>query len=538
MRFHVLGLGSIGTLISHHIRRHIRLRQAGELSPKHFAGLSPQTIASLTPSPAEDSITLHTRSLRNAQRYPRTAVEHAGVKTEEEGYRFEVAGRDLSELGSPSDGKTLRTSGLAGSSSANWPVLGSSVAAQAGYGDASAIDSLIVTTKADATVDAMLPLSHRLTPASTVVFLQNGLGIVEKVVDQIFPDPASRPHLVLGNLTHGCWSRKPYNIVHAGFGSMYLGVLPDATGRADYEQTQRIRNGDDEAPRIGDASQLNAHSGAHDFGVIPNHSHYHTLRYTLATLLALPLDVHWDPLRSYQLKALRKLVVNACINPLTAILDCKNGRLVGDPHAERTWSLVCHEASEIFLAAALAARPESSQQGALWPSYGARPSYDSATSADRARGATPPSIMPWEHIVHRPLSSYLPMDQSGEGASTGPVLDESLTPPSLFRMVRDVAVGTKHNFSSMHADVRGTAGNRHPRGRTEIEFLNGYLIELGKQYGVDARTNESLVNLVKSLCWGSQGQRYDWSKAPLADGALAGSAGDDTSRSVERHPER
>ncbi|PWN21835.1 hypothetical protein BCV69DRAFT_268371 [Microstroma glucosiphilum] len=415
MRFHVLGLGSIGTLISYHLRRSIRLRQQrGFLHTPGIDPIPPEITAGLPANAADTSVTLHLRREYVAQAFSGASVEHAGIHRPD-----------------------------------NAIPQGPSIVEQAGYAKGpDAIDSLIVTTKADATVQAIAPLSKRLTPASTVVLLQNGMGVVDELIHTVFPDTASRPQIILGNLSHGCYSRGQFQTIHAGYGSMRLGLIPDPRGRAEYER--RLQGRATSSLRVPDSDTTSrSNLSGLDLNAIPRDASHLTLRYTLASLLSLPLDVHWDPLESYQVGALRKLVVNACINPLTAIMDCQNGQLVGDPYAQQIWSEVCHEAAEVFLAAAQA-------------------DMDGPSSARR-------------------MPEY----------SAKPLLDPSLTPSALFSAVRDVATKTRKNYSSMHSDVRG-------RGRTEIDYMNGYLVQLGKAFGVEVKTNEMLRRLVLSLGWGDK----------------------------------
>ena len=43
----------------------------------------------------------------------------------------------------------------------------------------------------------------------------------------------------------------------------------------------------------------------------------------------------------------------------------------------------------------------------------------------------------------------------------------------------------------MHQDIRTR------RGKTEIKYINGYLAELGRAYGIPTPANDMLINLVK-----------------------------------------
>jgi 2-dehydropantoate 2-reductase len=57
-------------------------------------------------------------------------------------------------------------------------------------------------------------------------------------------------------------------------------------------------------------------------------------------------------------------------------------------------------------------------------------------------------------------------------------------------IVLDVAEKTAKNTSSMLQDVRA--------GRpTEIDYINGYIVRKGKEQGIECKTNEKLIQLVK-----------------------------------------
>jgi len=60
---------------------------------------------------------------------------------------------------------------------------------------------------------------------------------------------------------------------------------------------------------------------------------------------------------------------------------------------------------------------------------------------------------------------------------------------ALEREVLRVANLTRGNMSSMLSDVR----KNNP---TEVDFLNGYLVRLGEQYGISMPVNKALVQLV------------------------------------------
>ncbi len=71
------------------------------------------------------------------------------------------------------------------------------------------ISSLIVCSKAPMVLQGLSAVKHRLHKDSVILFLQNGMGIVDEVSREIFPDPATRPHYMLGINSHGVHSAPP-----------------------------------------------------------------------------------------------------------------------------------------------------------------------------------------------------------------------------------------------------------------------------------------------------------------------------------------
>jgi 2-dehydropantoate 2-reductase len=58
--------------------------------------------------------------------------------------------------------------------------------------------------------------------------------------------------------------------------------------------------------------------------------------------------------------------------------------------------------------------------------------------------------------------------------------------------VEAVCEGTQHNFSSMLQDVL-------KKKRTEVDFINGVIVRLGQELGIDVPANRFLVDLVKTI---------------------------------------
>ena len=401
MRFYVLGIGPIGSLLAHHLRVAL---------------------------PSEHSVTLIHKSMSQA----RTAaslggaisVENQGIVQTRDGYDMEVFEQgDCSGAGIPFDSPLSRDE-----VKRNSPLLKNL--------RTDLIETLFVTTKAQNTTDAISRMLPRLTPRSTIVLLQNGMGIYEDLVQKLFRNPESRPHFILAANTHGAWLKSPLHVVHAGVGNIEFGIIPDSRGRdfeaslseEDKPQHERELSLDD-ILREGETS----------------YAEYTGLRETVAILSSLDgLGCKWRRMSDVQLAMRKKLVVNAVVNPLAAILGCRNGALFKDEASKRMLQDVCTEA-----AAAFQAQLEADTQA-----------FFGSLAPDEESSRTPLGRMPHDLQVD-----------------------------ALVQEVKRVAQLTGGNISSTLSDIR--------KGRpTEISFLNGYLVRLGKQYGVPMPVNSALLNMV------------------------------------------
>ncbi|PWN95402.1 hypothetical protein FA09DRAFT_332053 [Tilletiopsis washingtonensis] len=517
MRFHVSGVGSIGSLVAFHLQRstraHANLRAAAAELPNAFAsgsgsgqsssssnegagsssvlgssapGLATPHLAAphvhgFLPDPSQTHVTLHLRHQKPVGRPEFMALppkEDDSIIVERDGARFTE--RDfhiqrhapITLLQPPPAPKARRKSAYSGQDDKPQGICHAQ-----GYASDS-IDSLIVTSKADTTLSSLAPLASRLTPSSTIVLLQNGQGVLDLLYEKLFPDPQHRPNFILASTTHGAWRKRRLHVVHAGVGELHFGVVPNALRAPEgYERSVIVRPPganraleeeaearaaareaadklrEEEGKSVGweffrprTTAQRRSRSRGRaqevlDLAAIPELPETLTLRHTVAALLAMPLGVQWLPIRQMQLKLMHKLVINACINPLTALADCRNGELYGNAAARLAMGDICREASAVLLAQARDAREGSGSAGGL--------------------------------------------DQLDAS-----LLDQSLSPSALLSAAEAVARSTAQNFSSMQQDVHNM------RGKTEIDFINGYIVGLGRRYGIDTPVNSDLVNLV------------------------------------------
>ncbi|KAI9376253.1 ketopantoate reductase PanE/ApbA C terminal-domain-containing protein [Aspergillus egyptiacus] len=181
------------------------------------------------------------------------------------------------------------------------------------------IECLVVSVKAPATTTALKSIRHRLTPDSTVLFLQNGMGTIEEVNKEVFPDPAERPHYMSGIISHGLARMKdPFHVQHTGVGTTILGPVLSRDSRASATH--------DEEPNWAPST-----------------------KYLLRTLtLTPPLVAVAEPPSSVLLYQLEKLAMNSIINPLTALLNCRNGDLLYNYSITRVTRLLLFEISNVI----------------------------------------------------------------------------------------------------------------------------------------------------------------------------------------------
>lgn len=158
------------------------------------------------------------------------------------------------------------------------------------------IDQLIVTTEAPVTVRSLLPIKDRLHSTSTILFLQNGMGVIDEVNEKVFPNPATRPRYIEGMTSHSLRNHpaRTFTTLHSGQGEIFL-----AAQKADMssDTVDMIDSTRSLLRSFARSPALNA-KGVSD-----------------TELLVLKLE---------------RLAVEAVIGPLSVMFDCKNGDLLSN----------------------------------------------------------------------------------------------------------------------------------------------------------------------------------------------------------------
>ncbi|KAF9567005.1 hypothetical protein CPC08DRAFT_627560 [Agrocybe pediades] len=383
MHLHILGVGSIGGLVAHSLRQ--------VLPPSH-------------------SITLIHKTLKQQALF----LQRGSIGLERERNVVESTGTFLHEISAKEEGMSSKST----------PVT-------------TPIDSVIVTLKAQYTLDAIRYLAPRLNSNSTIVLLQNGMGIYELLSREVFRNPLQRPHFVLASNNHGAFQTSPFRVVHAGIGSIDFGIVPESYETRNFEAglEDKTLRPEDRRLRLSDIALPSD----------PDYQRYKSLREVIAALLlAKNLNCSWVPFSSLQLAMRQKLVVNAAVNPLTSLMNCRNGDLLAHEPPRRVINQVCREASYVFA------------------------------------------------VQHRAeINRWLSEQNVDPATVTLPPFPDALSSESLEKEVFRVAELTKGNISSMLQDTR--------RGRrTEINFINGYLEDIGREFGIETPAISILRNLVET----------------------------------------
>lgn len=323
------------------------------------------------------------------------------------------------------------------------------------------IECLVVTLKCHHTLTAIKQLQHRIRKESVIVLLQNGMGVYDELCREIWPDKANRPDFVLGSLSHGVTrekdsretkidakARRERNIleirrvIHHGVGELKLGVIPDPRDQVDYDS------------RLFTSSSIRSEiSGDLLFAGIPKSptpplpslsstrnlidSSPKPLEQILPILLSTHgLNPSLLPIPMMQHQLLLKLCINCVINPITTILDIPNGELINPEHPQQQF------------------------------------------------------INTWVRRLIKECSTLILKHLTTLSGGDLPVDIQSLfSPKSIESRVRGVAQQTASNTSSMLSDLH--AGNL-----TEIDYINGYMIDLGQRVGIEARWNKVMKRLV------------------------------------------
>lgn len=279
-----------------------------------------------------------------------------------------------------------------------------------------AVSNLIVATKAPDAIPQVDRLRRYLEGQSTVAFVQNGMNklwppIGVEYHKKRYPS-GNHPNWLVCVTTHGVTSLGTFKSLHASPADVAMGP------------------------------------------VCLNHQHAVAAEYLTNQIVATPyLEARRVSRSTLWVLQLEKLVVNSVINPLTAVLRCKNGVLFSNPHGPiiRVMDLLIEEASGVLQALV---RDGSSREMLIGEDE------DPVTDVQEAIEAKQAALL------------------------------DRFSAPRIRVMVNSVGEKAKDNRSSMLQDV--TAGKQ-----TEIREFNGWLVETAGHLG--RRLNVPSHNILLAL---------------------------------------
>ncbi|WP_250657629.1 2-dehydropantoate 2-reductase [Alkalimarinus coralli] len=161
------------------------------------------------------------------------------------------------------------------------------------------IDTLLVFTKSYDTLKAVQQLTSRIIPSSRIVLFQNGMGSQQEVTQLLFNNT-----VYAASTTEGANRPDKQTVIYAGKGETWVGPISNKQSQLDAEKLSALLS----------SSGLNVSSS----------------------------DNIWE-------KLWLKLAINCAINPFTALLDCKNGELIGQTLFDSNITPLCNELSEAML---------------------------------------------------------------------------------------------------------------------------------------------------------------------------------------------
>ena len=170
------------------------------------------------------------------------------------------------------------------------------------------ITNLIVATKTTRTIQALEGVRNRITPETTILFAQNGIGIIDEVNRLLFPNVASRPKYAAAIVRQAMYGRNAFTVVHPGKGFMTVGMVSPS---AVYSTEGKASSSLDTKPPAAHELFLDA---------IAESPELNATKLSTVDLL----------MSQYE-----KLVINGVMSPLSVILNCKYGDVFESSDPER-----------------------------------------------------------------------------------------------------------------------------------------------------------------------------------------------------------
>jgi 2-dehydropantoate 2-reductase len=186
------------------------------------------------------------------------------------------------------------------------------------------IQTLIVTTDMKTTLSALSSIRHRLRKSTTICLFQDGLGIIEKINESLFPNPHDRPTYVLGRISHDLKSTdRHFTIVENEPGQILFTNLAKAGGVQEDRSMPAVRQ---------------MHRGwSPEASILIQH-----------LVRAPELNAKHLEQQIFFISQLEHLVIGAVIGPLSVAFDCSNDQLLRNFNVAQYIRFLLHETVNII----------------------------------------------------------------------------------------------------------------------------------------------------------------------------------------------
>ncbi|KAI3404732.2 PAN5 [Candida oxycetoniae] len=173
------------------------------------------------------------------------------------------------------------------------------------------IDNLIITTKSFQTEVALQPYINRLSLTANILILQNGMGMADSLIGKFWQSSTLKPNIFEAITTHGVFKDQRGIVNHISRGVIKI-------GQQQQQQQQQQEQADD-------------------------------LPLLIRAILETPnLNAEYVPYEEFILLQMEKLIVNCCINPLTALYNVTNGHLLFGKEIVHIWRSIICECVDMF----------------------------------------------------------------------------------------------------------------------------------------------------------------------------------------------
>lgn len=291
------------------------------------------------------------------------------------------------------------------------------------------IDNLVVGTKIPQTIPALQQLHGNngttLDERSTILFLQNGMGLHDLVCEKVWPDVSKRPRMVFSASTHGVRKGEEgkegngWVFEHNGWGDLKVSEVPrgvprGVTGKDNIEKTVDTEDNTLIRLLMDSGPALNA---------IP---------------LAYP---------EFLIAQFEKLVINCCMNSISGLFNARNGEMFDLQGLDYLLLNIVSEAVEAFKIHFSETQTQTQTQQSL--------------------------------------------GRQEDGQLLNRLNEYYFHPQALVANLKSIIKRNQMATTSMVQDIAALRD-------TEIDSINGYIVDLAHRYGTKAPHNTMMVQLVKS----------------------------------------